>query len=133
MCGELIEKNIDDILIGPYVGMSFGDKPLCEPTHEEIDRAIHAKQFDKRGYQKHINELRDEWNRDNATPQKYNQRERDYHKRRIADLAANGWDDPPVLKKDGRSVHDGLHRIKAAKHRGDTTIKVQILCEHGSC
>jgi ParB-like chromosome segregation protein Spo0J len=40
-----------------------------------------------------------------------------------------GWRDAPILKKDGRSVHDGLHRLKAAKHLGMKTIKVQIMLE----
>src|SRR5437868_6465638 len=128
MCGELIEKNIDDILIGPYVGTSFPDKPSCEPTREQIDRAIREKDFDKRGYQEHIKELTEEWNRDGATPQEYNQREQNYHARRIAHFAAHGWRDAPILKKDGRSVDEGLHRLKAAKHLGKKTIKVQIIC-----
>jgi hypothetical protein len=129
MCGELIEKNIDDILIGPYVGVSFPDKPLCEPTPEQIDRAIRDRDFDKRGYQEHLKELTDEWNRGGADPREYNRREQQYHARRIADLAANGWRDAPTLKKDGRSVDDGLHRLKAAKHLKMKTIKVQIMCE----
>src|SRR6266850_2841543 len=127
MCGELIEKNIDDILIGPYVGISFPERPSCEPTREQIDRAIRDKDFDKRGYQKHRKELTDEWNRGGATPQEYNQREQKYHARRIAGFTANGWRDAPILKKDARSVHDGLHRVKAAKHLGRKTIKVQIM------
>jgi hypothetical protein len=127
MC-ELVEKRVDEILIENYVGMSFSNRPSCEPTREEIDRAIRDKDFDTRGYQKHINELRDEWNRDNSTPQQYNQREQEYHARHIADFAANGWDNPPVLKNDGRSVHGGLHRIKAAKHRGNMAITVWVMC-----
>jgi hypothetical protein len=129
MCGELIEKNIDEIVIGPYVGVSFAGKPSCEPTHEQIDRAIREKDFDERGYQENMNELIDEWNRDGASPDEYNQRERDYHARRIAYFVENGWHDAPILKKDGRSIDGGLHRIKAAKHRGDKTIKVRIMCE----
>lgn len=132
MCGELIEKKLDDILIGPYVGMSFPDKPLCEPTPDEIDRAIRERDFDKRGYQKHAEELVKEWNGNGVTPQEYNRREQQYHARRIAYFVANDWQDAPILKQDGRSVHEGLHRIKAAKHRGDRTIKVQILCEDPS-
>jgi len=129
MCGELIEKKLDDIMIGPYVGVSFPNKPPCEPTPEQIDRAIREKDFDKRGYQEYVKELTDEWNRGGATSQEYNQREQEYHARRIADFAANGWQDAPILKKDGRPVHEGLHRLKAAKHLGKKTVKVQIMCE----
>jgi hypothetical protein len=130
MCGELIEKKLDEILIGPYVGLSFPDKPLCEPTRHEIDRAIRERDFEKRSYQNP--EIFDEWNRGGPTPKEYNRREQQYPARRIADLVVNGWREPPILHKDGRSVHDGLHRIKAARHRGDKTIKVQILCENPS-
>jgi hypothetical protein len=34
MCGELIEKKLDDIIIGSYIGVSFPDKPSCDPTPE---------------------------------------------------------------------------------------------------
>jgi hypothetical protein len=128
MSGELVEKNIDEILIGRYVGESFSNKPSCEPTREQIDEAIRKKDFDKRGYQENIGELTAEWNRGGATPEEYTQREQEYHARRIAAFAANDWRDPPTLKKDGRSVHDGLHRLKAAKHRGMKTVKVLIMC-----
>jgi hypothetical protein len=129
MCGELMEKNIDEILIGPYVGLSFPDKPLCEPTREQIDQAIQQKDFEQRQYQEDIKELIDEWNRGDADPVEYNRREQQYHARKIAGFAANGWQEPPVLKKDGRSVHDGLHRLKAAKHLGMRTLKVRILSD----
>jgi hypothetical protein len=117
-----------DILIGTYVGESFPNRPSCEPTSGQIDRAIREKDFDKRRYQEHIKELAEEWNRGDATSQEYNHREQDYHARRIADFAANGWRDAPTLKMDGRSVDDGLHRLKAAKHLGKKTVKVRIMC-----
>jgi hypothetical protein len=50
MCGELVEKNIDDNPDGRYAGESFPNKPSCEPTREQIDEAIRKKDFDKRGY-----------------------------------------------------------------------------------
>src|SRR2546423_1738775 len=125
MCDELIEKKLYEILITDYHGLSFPDRPSCEPSPEQIERAIQAKDFDKRGYQECLQELVDEWNRGGPTPEEYNRREQQYHARRIANFAANKWDHPPVLKKDG-SVVDGLHRIKAARHLGDKTIKVQI-------
>ena len=107
-----MDKKLDKILIGPHVGLSFPDKPLCEPTPEEIDLAIRERTSDKRGYQEHTQELFDEWNRGGVSPQGYNRREQQYHARRIADFVVNGWLDAPILKKDGRSVRDGLHRLK---------------------
>jgi hypothetical protein len=109
--------------------MSFPDKPPCEPTREQIERAIRVTDFDERGYQEHKKKLIDEWNRGDATPQQYNQREQEYHARRIANFAVNGWRGPPILKKDGCSVQDGLHRLKAARHRGQKTIRVRIMCD----
>jgi hypothetical protein len=128
MCGELTEKKIDEIEIGPYVGVSHPSKPLCEPSFEQIERAIRDEDFDERGYQEHLEELVAEWNKDCPDFWEYNRHEQQYHARRIAHLAVNGWsdDDPIILKKDGRSVHDGLHRLKAAKHLGKRTVKVRI-------
>ena len=123
-----MKKKISEILIGPYVGLSFPEKPLCEPSHDEIAKAVGEKRLDQREYQKNIEELAAEWNRlSNGDPKLYNDYERKYHAERIAFFVVNGWgDDAIVLKKDGCSVHDGLHRLKAAKHMGWETVDVVV-------
>ena len=123
-----MQKKLSEILIGPYVGLSFSDKPLCEPSNEEIARAVRENRLEERGYQKHIQQLVAEWNRlSNGNPKLYNDYERQYHAQRIAFFVVKGWgNDPIVLRKDGRSMHEGLHRVKAAKYVGLETIDVVI-------
>jgi hypothetical protein len=122
-----MQKKISEILIGPYVGLSRPDHPPCEPSAEEIERAVREKDREERGYQEHREELTAEWNKLRSSFEEYNDHERRYHARRIAFFVVNGWsNDPIVLQKDARSVHDGLHRLKAAKHMGLETVEVMI-------
>ena len=96
MCGELIEKKLDDIVIGPYVRLFFPEKPLCEPTPDEINRAIREWDFDKRGYQEHAQELVKESNGNGVTPEEYNPHAQQYHTQRIAYLIRFGFEHDAV-------------------------------------
>lgn len=85
----------------------------CEPTREDIQLAINYKEFEQRGFQSHLNELRAEWEKNVRNGQEWNERIRVYHTRRIAYFVEHGWVDPIILNPDG-TMKDGLHRLKAA-------------------
>ena len=95
----------------------------CEPSTEEIQKAVREKDVEKREFQKDLPELIAEWQQLSG-PERYNQI-RKYHARRIAFFVLNGWDDHPIiLKQDGREVEEGSHRLRAAIHLGMDTVEV---------
>ena len=87
------------------------------------------KQFVKRvlknaGFKKHLDELEVEWGKI-PTPERYDHI-RNYHAKRIASFVVNSDDQPIKLKKDGREVSEGSHRLKAAIHLGIDEVEVEI-------
>jgi len=48
-----------------------------------------------------------------------------YHARRIAYFVLHEWNDPIVLNTEG-GLTDGLHRIKAARHKGMDEVEIVI-------
>ena len=122
-----MQIKLSEILIGGYAGVSHPEHPSCDPSEEEIEKAVRENNLETRGYQEHCKQLVAEWNQQSHNFDEYNARERQYHAQRIAFFVVNSWDNHPIiLKKDGRSIHDGLHRAKAAKHRRMKTVPVRI-------
>jgi hypothetical protein len=117
---EGMQKKICEIVSLPY----GQDYICCEPSKEEIQKAIDEENFEIRGFQEHEHELRAEWEKVSG-PERYD-RIRKYHAERIAFFVVNRWDDYPIiLKKDGREVSEGSHRLRAAIHLGEETIEVK--------
>jgi len=50
-----------------------------------------------------------------------------YHARRIAFFIVNGWSEPIVLRGDGCTIEDGLHRLKAALYKGIPEVEITVL------
>jgi hypothetical protein len=115
-----MQKKIYEIFSLPY----GQDNVCCEPSKEEIQKAVDEKNFETRGFQEHEHELRAEWEQVDG-PERYD-RIRNYHARRIAFFVLNEWDKYPIiLKKDGREVSEGSHRLRAAIHLGMESVAVQ--------
>ena len=94
----------------------------CEPSTEEIEKAVREKDLEKRQFQKDLSELIPEW--EPMGTERYNLI-RKYHALRIAFFVVNRWDNYPiVLKQDGREVDEGSHRLRAALHLGMDTVEV---------
>ena len=98
---------------------------LCEPSRDEIARAVAEKKLDVRRYQEDLELLKSEWTQA-ATFQEYCQMVKEYHTRRIAYFVVNGWSDRILLDQDAQTMIDGLHRLKAAQYLGMQTIKADI-------
>ena len=114
-----MKKKISEIFSSLY----GQDNVCCEPSPEEIERAVREKDLEKREFQKDLAELIAEWYQVSG-PERYNEI-RKYHARRIAFFVVNGWDNYPiVLKQDGREVEEGSHRLRAAIHLGMDTVEV---------
>jgi hypothetical protein len=86
----------------------------CEPSIEEIQKAIQENDLETRSFQTDLTELNAEWNRKANNEDEYYALQKKYHSRRIAFFIVNGWADPILLYKDGCKIKDGLHRFKAA-------------------
>ena len=105
-----MKKKLSEIFRKPW----GQDNVSCEPSRDEIKRAIDDNHFETREFQKDINELRTEWEKI-ACPERY-EHIRQYHARRVAYFVKNGWHDPIVLKEDGREIEEGSHRLEAARY-----------------
>jgi hypothetical protein len=117
----MMKKKVSEIFSARY----GEDDICCEPSPEEIENAVRENDLDKRGFQEHLDELLAEWKK-LPIPERYNEI-RKYHARGIAFLVINGWDDQPIkLKKDGREVSDGSHRLRAAIHCGADEVDVEL-------
>ena len=46
--------------------------------------------------------------------------------RRIVYFVVNGWEEPILLCKDGCTISDGLHRLKAAIYLGLEEVEVKL-------
>ena len=110
-----MRKRVADILNVHYVEVCGEQVCACEPSPDEIERDVRENNLENRGFQTHLEELMREWN--NAdTFEGYCERVKGYHSRRIAFFVKNGWSDQIILKSDGCTVHEGLHRLKAATY-----------------
>lgn len=99
------------------------DNVSCEPTKEEIEKAVDDGNIDKRSFQGNLEELKKEW--EGKDEEKY-EAIREYHCRRIAYFVVNKWNEPIKLKRDGKTISDGLHRFKAALFLGYEYVDVVI-------
>lgn len=117
-----MKKEVAEILNSSYRQYDISS----EPSKDEIERAVREKDFDERGFQRDLPELNAEWNKANSSVEEYCDRMRQYHARRIACFVVNKWNDPILLKADGRTVREGTHRLKAAIHLGMETVEVEI-------
>jgi len=116
-----MRKKISEIFSRPY----GQDGVSCEPSSEEIEKAVRERDFEKRAFQTDLLELISEWEQVSG-PARYNSI-REYHARRIAFFVENGWDNYPiVLKEDGREVAEGSHRLRAAIHLQMATVEVRM-------
>lgn len=108
----------------PY-GFYLDRTPIvCDPSPADIDQAIKADEFELRGFQTHLGELQAEWG-SALTAEDYCIRVKTYHARRIAQFVRHGWTDPIALTKD-KAITDGLHRLRAAIHKGMEEVEVTI-------
>jgi hypothetical protein len=116
-----MKKKVAEISNVPY-----GENNVsCEPSKEEIERAIRENDFEKRAFQDDLNELRTEWSKARSF-EEYSDYVRKYHARRIAFFVVNNWDHPIVLQKDKCTVEDGSHRLKAAIYSDMETVDAII-------
>lgn len=117
-----MKKKVIDIDDVPYgVG-----EILCEPTNDEIKKAIRENDLETRSFQNDLKELNDEWNRNARNENEYYALQKQYHARRIAYFVVKGWNDPILFHRDGFKIKDGLHRFKAAIYKGMDTIDVDV-------
>jgi len=103
---------------------------LCHANRQRTisKELVHEQNFDERGFQDKESELLEEWNKaSNNSFEVYCDHVRQYHARRIAYFVKNGWEDPILLEADGRTVADGLHRLKAAIHLRMENVEVKII------
>lgn len=97
----------------------------CEPSMEDICKAINNNTLEHRGFQYNVEELKKEWYLSDKG--KYDcDLIKKYHAERIAYFVVNGIGEPICLKSDGKTVSDGLHRLKAAIFKGYDQIEVVI-------
>jgi len=117
-----VTKSVAEILNTPYGQYEMSS----EPSRSDIESALTSSEFDGRGFQEHLQELNNEWNVSSTCEAQYCERVRQYHARRIAYFVKHGWTTPILLHPDGRTIKDGLHRLKAAIFMGRDTIEVTI-------
>jgi hypothetical protein len=114
-----MKKKVSEIFSRAY----GQDNICCEPSTEEIEKAVCENDLEKRGFQEHLDELIAEWEK-LPIRERYDEI-RKYHARRIAFLVVTGWNEKIKLKKDGREVSEGSHRLRAAKYLGIDEIEVE--------
>lgn len=128
--GEVRAKRaIADIKMTPY---GFSDlRMICEPSADDICRAIREGRLEHRNFQGDLPALQREWldKSENGT-----NREAlrllgiAYHAERIAYFVVNGWDDSghPIRIDAKNALHDGGHRIRAALFKGVREVDVIV-------
>jgi hypothetical protein len=123
-----MKKNVDEIHAGPWVEDHGENKFSVEPSREDIEKAIAENIFETRGFQENITALTEEWNAEaRGNFDEYLCLRRRYHARRIAHFVVHPSSDPIILDKRTGGVKEGLHRLKAAKHKGAKTICVRFV------
>jgi hypothetical protein len=122
-----MEKIIDELKAGDWVEDHGENKVSVEPSPEEIEKAIAEDNLEMRGFQNDCKEITAEWNREAGNSfEEYCRLRRQYHARRIAYFIVHEWKDPIVLHDDKHGIKDGLHRLKATKHKGMKTICFRV-------
>ncbi len=95
-------------------------------SEDEIERAIREKDFETKSFQGDLHELNIEWNKEAKNFEEYADRQRKFHIRKIANFIENGWEEPILLFRDGYTILDGLHRLKAAKYLNQEEVDVIV-------
>jgi hypothetical protein len=115
--------------VAEIINDSYGEYNVsCEPSNEEIEKAIREEDFETGAFQDDLDKLKAEWEKARNF-QEYCDSVKKYHIRRIAFFVVNKWKDPIVLNKDECTVKDGLHRLKAAIYSGMETVDVIMLSD----
>lgn len=96
----------------------------CDPSAFDIDQAITNKQFELRGFQSHLEELKAEWSSQDIG--ECCLRAKKYHAQRIANFVVNGWNKDPITLNVNGEIIDGLHRWKAARHMKINEVEIKI-------
>ena len=115
-----MKKKVSEIFSKPYGHAGV----CCEPSTEEIERAVREDDLEHREFQKDLGQLTAEWA--GVPDHECHDQIRMYHARRIAFLVKNWKDFPITLKKDGVEVRDGSHRLRAAKYLGMEEVDVEV-------
>jgi hypothetical protein len=115
-----MEKKVNEI-----TNVMYGqDNVCCEPTKEEIEIALNENNLETRGFQ--YPELYNEFEKIKGSPEYYKYI-RNYHANRIAFFVKHGWNDPIILNRDGSTIKDGLHRLKAAIYLNKEKVDVVVI------
>lgn len=100
----------------------YGENNVCcEPSKDDIDRAVKKNDLEIRWFQRDINLIDGECK---LAENRYDCM-RQYHARRIAFFVVNKWTNPIVLNREWR-IKDGLHRLKAARYLGIEVVDIEI-------
>ncbi len=90
------------------------DGVCCEPSDEDVRKAICSKQFEPRSFQDKAVEAELMGEPD---IQKRLAGIKDFHARRIAHLVEHhGWNEPIELAEGGVWIIEGSHRLRAAQY-----------------
>lgn len=112
--------------------MPYGELGInCEPSPDDIRRAIHEGRLDARRFQIDEAALHAEWRAASQGGQDHEALRRsvtDYHAGRIAFFVAHGWSDHqyPITVDANNVLHDGGHRLRAARFAGAEEIEVKV-------
>ncbi len=117
-----MKKSVNEIINTLY----GEDGVSCEPEMAEISEAVRNNDLEERSFQGDLGSLLYEWNQLNYIPEEKHRLIKKYHCQRIAYFVVRGWNDPIVLRPDGRTIKDGLHRFKAALFLRKTDVEVII-------
>src|SRR5262249_52554328 len=93
-----MRKKVSEIFSNPY----GQDAVCCEPSRNEIERAVRENNLQKRGFQEHLDDLKAEWER--SGDERYYQI-RMYHARRFASPTSRKYlgIDEVEVKIEGRN------------------------------
>lgn len=110
-------------------GDKFGDTVRwCDPSDEDVQRALDEGQLEERDYQADVEELKSEWysaSKGGRDSDEWVRQVKGYHARRVAFFVENGWDDPITITSDGQ-IRDGSHRLRAAIFKGRGEVDVVV-------
>lgn len=107
-----------------YVDTINFQKIDCEPTVEDIRKALREGRLEPRHYQDPS--LVPEWEAAARSTENWGLLVRHYHASRIAYLVTNQSKEPITIRSDG-FILDGNHRVRAAIFCGQLEIEVIVL------